>query len=187
MKKITLAIYALLASFAMSQASTTISGTSLFNAEIFNHSTGVYISSDSASFDESLFSTLDANTSFATGTLIGDYTVLGSGAVNNATSTQAALNAGVTFDLGGNVATGNEIGLLVFNTSTISATSSDTYTIWTNDWLVAADGANASLTGAGPFTGVSSGNGVVVPEPSTYAALSGLLALGYVMVRRRRA
>jgi hypothetical protein len=27
----------------------------------------------------------------------------------------------------------------------------------------------------------------VVPEPSTYAALSGLLALGYVMVRRRRA
>ena len=187
MKKITLAIYAMLASFAVSQASITISGTSLFNSEIFNHSKGVYISSNSASFDESLFNTLAEDTSFAIGTLIGDYTVLGSGAVNNATATQAALNAGVTFDLGGNVATGNEIGLLVFNTSTTSATANDTYSIWTNGWLVAADGANQSLTGAGPFVGVSSGNGVVVPEPSTYAALSGLLALGYVMVRRRRA
>ncbi|MDB2682485.1 PEP-CTERM sorting domain-containing protein [Opitutales bacterium] len=40
------------------------------------------------------------------------------------------------------------------------------------------------------FAGGFSGSGVsiqVVPEPSTYAALSGLLALGYVMVRRRRA
>jgi hypothetical protein len=188
MKKITLAIYAMLASFAVSQASITISGTSLFSSEIFDHSTGVYISSNSASFDVSLFNELAADTSFATGTLIGDYTVLGSGAVNNATETQAALNAGVTFDLGGQVATGNEIGLLVFNTSTIKGIALDTYSIWTNGWLVAADGANQSLTGAGPFMGASSGNGVVgLPEPSTYAALSGLLALGYVMVRRRRA
>jgi hypothetical protein len=40
------------------------------------------------------------------------------------------------------------------------------------------------------FAGGFSGSGVsvqVVPEPSTYAVLSGLLALGYVMVRRRRA
>jgi hypothetical protein len=29
--------------------------------------------------------------------------------------------------------------------------------------------------------------GSIVPEPSTYAALAGMLALGYVMVRRRRA
>ena len=96
---------------------------------------------------------------------------------------------GVTFNLGGNVSTGNEIGLLVFSTSTGSATASDTYTIWTNDWLVAADGSNLSLTGGGPFTGASFGSGSVtaVPEPSTFAALAGLCALGAVMVRRRRA
>ena len=35
---------------------------------------------------------------------------------------------------------------------------------------------------AATFTGLS-----LVPEPSTYAALAGLCALGYVMVRRRRA
>jgi hypothetical protein len=189
MKKTTITFIILLASFAVSQASITISGTSLFSTEIFNNSEGIYISSNTGSFDESLFTTLANGTSFANGTLIGDYTVLGSGAVNNATATQAALNAGVTFNLGGNVSTGNEIGLLVFSTSTGSATASDTYTIWTNDWLVAADGSNLSLTGGGPFTGASFGSGSVtaVPEPSTFAALAGLCALGAVMVRRRRA
>ena len=189
MKKTTLTFTILLASFAVSQASITISGTSLFNTEIFNNSEGIYISSNTGSFDESLFTTLDNGTSFATGTVIGDYTVLGSAAVNNATATQAALNAGVTFNLGGNVSTGNEIGLLVFSTSTDSATASDTYTIWTNNWLVAADGSNLSLTGSGPYSGASFGSGSVtaVPEPSTFAALAGLCALGAVMVRRRRA
>ena len=133
MKKTTITFIILLASFAVSQASVTISGTSLFSTEIYNNSEGIYISSNTGSFDESLFTTLANGTSFANGTLIGDYTVLGSGAVNNATATQAALNAGVTFNLGGNVSTGNEIGLLVFSTSTGSATASDTYTIWTND------------------------------------------------------
>jgi len=45
----------------------------------------------------------------------------------------------------------------------------------TNKW----DTAYAGTLTASSFT--------LVPEPSTYAALSGLLALGYVMVRRRRA
>ena len=87
MKKTTLTFTILLASFAVSQASITISGTSLFNTEIFNNSEGIYISSNTGSFDESLFTTLDNGTSFATGTVIGDYTVLGSAAVNNATAT----------------------------------------------------------------------------------------------------
>jgi len=42
----------------------------------------------------------------------------------------------------------------------------------------------------GSFTASGTGgtiSGIAVPEPSTYAALSGLLALGYVMVRRRLA
>jgi hypothetical protein len=187
MKKTTLTITALLASIMVSQASIVISGTSLFSAEIDGASQGVYISSNTISFDESLFATLAADTSFAYGTVIGDYTVMGIGAISPAGPGNAILG-GLGFDLGGNIATGNEIGLLVFSTSTGSAEANDTYTIWTNDWAVASDGANASLTGTGsPYTGPSFGSGSVVPEPSTYAALAGLCALSFVMVRRRRA
>ena len=55
--------------------------------------------------------------------------------------------------------------------------------------VVAEAGSTFNLNGAvSPIFGAPSLEiGVVVPEPSTYAALSGLLALGYVMVRRRRA
>ncbi len=49
-----------------------------------------------------------------------------------------------------------------------------------------ADGANLSLTGTGaPSFGAATGATVIVPEPSSYALLGGLLALGCVMLRRR--
>jgi hypothetical protein len=185
MKKTTFTITALLASIMVSQASIVISGTSLFSAELDGTSQGVYLSSNTGSFDESLFATLAADTSFAYGTVIGNYTVMGTGAISPAGPGNAILG-GLGFNLGGNIATGNEIGILVFNTSVGSATGSDVYSIWTNDWLVSADGNNDSLTGGGPFSGASFGSGSVVPEPSTYAALAGLCALGAVMVRRRR-
>ena len=56
------------------------------------------------------------------------------------------------------------------------------------NWLV--PGANnSSLAFPADFTQLDSVNATaltVVPEPSTYAALAGLLALGYVMVGRRK-
>jgi len=178
------------------QASVTISGTSILDDEILGSSVGVYISSNTGSFNEVLFEEIYEGTSFTNGSSVFDennqpiagYTVLGSAPVNTA-GTNGALGAGITFDLGGNVATGNEIGVLVFSSSTTSAINEDTFSIWTNDWLVAADGSNLSLTGTGaPYMGgTAAGTGTVVPEPSTYAMLAGALALGYVMVRRRKA
>jgi hypothetical protein len=55
--------------------------------------------------------------------------------------------------------------------------------------VLAEAGSTFNLNGAGnpTFGGSPSLEIGLVPEPSTYAALSGLLALGYVMVRRRRA
>jgi hypothetical protein len=187
MNKITLSIVALLVTAIGAQASVTLSGTSIFSAEILGDSKGVYISSNNSVFDESLFSTLASGTSFTLGAVIGNYTVLGAGSVNTAGSDGALdTSGGLVFNLSGNIATGNEIGVLVFGTSTGSASASDTYTIWTNNWLVANDGANASLTGGGPFTGASFGSGTVVPEPATYAAIAGALVLGFTIVRRRR-
>ena len=173
-----------LLSAVAANASVTISGTSLFNAEINGYSTGVYVVSDSASFTETLMEDLLAGISFTQGTAIGNYTVIGTAGINPAGSS-SALTAGITFNLGGNVATGNEIGILAFNTSTTSTIGGDPYKVFTNDWLVAADGANLSLTGGGPFTGASILPSTVVPEPSSYALLGGLLALGCVMLRRR--
>lgn len=45
--------------------------------------------------------------------------------------------------------------------------------------LIGVEFSGSNVAGAPSFN--------VVPEPSTYASLAGLLALGYVMVRRRRA
>ena len=173
----------LLLSAVAANASVTISGTSLFNAEINGYSTGVYVVSDSASFTESLMEDLVAGISFTQYTAIGDYTVIGTAPINLAgTSGSSALTAGITFNLGGNIATGNEIGILAFNTSTTSTVAGDAYKLFTNDWLVQADSANLSLTGGGPFTGASV---LTVPEPSAYPMLAGLIALGCVMLRRR--
>jgi hypothetical protein len=183
--KIKSLISGLLLSAVAAHASVTISGTSIFNADLNGNTTGVYIASNSGSFTESLMNDLVADISFTQGTSIGDYTVLGTGSIG-AAGPFSALVAGVTFDLGGSIAAGNEIGVLVFESSVTSTIGGDSYDIYTNDWVVAADGSNLSLTGTGaPFQGAAFGSSTVVPEPSSYALLGGLLALGCVMLRRR--
>ena len=126
---------------------------------------------------------LVAGISFTQGTTIGDYTILGSAPIN-AAGPGSALTAGITFNLGGNIATGNEIGILAFKNSTTSFIVPEEWKVFTNDWLVAADGANLSLTGGGPFTGLSVQTWSI-PEPSAYPMLAGLIALGSAMLRRR--
>jgi len=65
------------------------------------------------------------------------------------------------------------------------------YTIGASDTVTGFDGSGtlSIIAGQGTdFAGGFSGTGVsinVVPEPSAYAALAGLLALGCVMLRRR--
>jgi hypothetical protein len=183
--KIKSLIAGLLLSAVAAHASVTISGTSLLNSAISGSSIGVYVASDSGSFTESLMNDLVSGISLTQGTAIGNYTILGTGNVG-AAGPFGALVAGVTFDLGGNVAAGNEIGVLVFDTSTTSTIGGDAYGIYTDAWFVAADGSNLPLTSTGaPFQGAAVGSSTVVPEPSSYALLGGLLALGCVMLRRR--
>lgn len=185
--KIKSLIAGLLLSALAANASVTLSGTSLFSNALTGNATGVYVVSDSSSFTESLMNGLVAGITFTQGTAIGNYTVIGTGNINAAGPTASALDTsgGINYNLAGNIAQGNEIGILVFNTSTTSTVGGDAYDIYTNDWFVPADGANGSLTGGGPFQGAAFGSSTVVPEPSSYALLGGLLALGCVMLRRR--
>ena len=182
--KIKSLIAGLLLSAVAANASVTMSGAALLNSDVTGYSTGVFVSSSSGAFDENIVDSLVAGISLTAGTAIGDYTILGTGSVN-AAGANTVVMAGVTYNLGGNVATGNEIGVLVFQNSTTSTIGGDAYSIYTNDWLAPADGANSPLTGAGPYTGAAFGTSTVVPEPSAYALLGGLLALGCVMLRRR--
>lgn len=182
--KIKLLITALLLSSVAAKASITMSGAALLNTDITGYSTSVFVASSSESFNTSIVEDLVAGITLTAGSDLGGYTVLGQGIVNPAGASTVVL-AGITYNLGGSVATGNEIGVLVFDESVASTVAGDPYKIYTNGWTVPADGANASLTGAGPFTGAATATSSVVPEPSAYALLGGLLALTCVMVRRR--
>ena len=191
--KIKSLIAGLLLSSVAANASITISGTSILSSDLNGLSTGVFVSSTTSAFDVSLFGTesVAIGTSFATGTALNGYTILGTASINPAGGAGSALVSGVTYNLGGGVSTGNAIGVLAFASSTTSAIAGDSFSVFTgspSEWLVPADGANLSLTGTGiPSFAGSSGSGsvVAVPEPSAFATLAGICALGFVMLRRR--
>jgi len=86
---------------------------------------------------------------------------------------------------------GNVANLIIFNGTDLGSATS--WGVVTTSYATQALGSEAvgfattnkwNSVYAGTLT---SSSFTLVPEPSTYAALSGLLALGYVMVRRRRA
>lgn len=183
--KIKSLIAALLLSSVAANASVTLSGAVLLNNAITGFSTGVFVASDSGSFDTNIVvDPWGTGVLFTPGNMINGYTILGTGAVNTF-GANTVLMGGITYNLDGSVATGNEIAVLVFKNATTETVAFETLQIYTNDWLVPADGANASLTGAGPYTGSYDVVSVWFPEPSSYALLGGLLALGCVMLRRR--
>ena len=188
--KIKSIIAGLLLSAVAANASIVLSGAALMNSTINGYATGVFVASDSESFDDSPGSSLFRDgyilpgQSFTAGSTFGNYTVLGTSSTINAAGANSVLSAGITYELGGNIATGNEIGVLVFENSTTSYVAGDTYLLYTNNWLIPADGVNSGLQ-VGPFTGAAALSGTVVPEPSSYALLGGLLALACVMLRRR--
>jgi hypothetical protein len=94
---------------------------------------------------------------------------------------------GFTFSEGGGVDEGDTFAIIVFENSTTTVTAGDTYRIWSDgSWDVPADGLTETFgTELSQVTTAANFSGTVVPEPSTFAAFAGLLALGFVMVRRR--
>ena len=186
--KIKLIISAVLIGSVTANASITLSGVALLNNYMTGFSTGVFVASNTGSFDTSIVvNPWNTGVPFAPGTDINGYTILGTGSVNVlpiSPSDESVLLGGITYNLDGSVATGNEIAVLVFKNATTETVGFETLQIYTNDWLVPSDGANASLTGGGPYTGIYDTEVVWFPELSAYPMLAGLIALGSALLRR---
>jgi hypothetical protein len=89
------------------------------------------------------------------------------------------------------IVSSDSFGILTFTGGSTTAANGTSFEIWTDaTWDIPANsGAESFNSGAlVQLDSVAAGSiGSVVPEPSTFAALAGLCALGAVMVRRRRA
>mgnify|MGYP000991005489 CR=1 FL=1 len=81
---------------------------------------------------------------------------------------------------------GHQYGIMWFETG---AATGDSYGFLATGITIANDGAtiddSAALSALSP--GAASFQIAAVPEPSAFAAIAGMLTLGFVMVRRRRA
>jgi hypothetical protein len=107
-----------------------------------------------------------------------------------------ALSGNATFD---NSTTGfegdNSFAVLFFDVVSgdgFTTSGGNAYGFYTDaSWVIPTangDTLNWGVELANVNGGAAAGtNGLVIPEPSTYAALAGLCALSFVMVRRRRA
>jgi hypothetical protein len=80
-------------------------------------------------------------------------------------------------------------GLFENNTSALNLSNASSY-VASDLWLIAPGTAGAPSTFLGTLALFGNGNveffAAAIPEPSTYAMILGVAALGFVMIRRRQ-
>jgi hypothetical protein len=176
------------ASFA---ASFTLNGTALLNpSSLSGYGTGdtavwVVNGGGGGAFDIAALQSLNSALSLSTGSSIGGYEVAGSNTVTGGGSLRIVGGIG-SIDVSASI--GDAFGLLVFDSSTTETAAEDGYTIYTDPtWVLPAGGASITFNEADQPLQLTAGGTAssVVPEPSAYALLVSLLALGCVMIRRR--
>lgn len=187
---------AVLASSA--SASVTFSGNALLNVTGLNvGDVGIFLVDNNGS-NFSSFS-IDLNDSLTDAATYGNYTVLGSKTASSISTNKFLSGAFSGVNLDANVTTGDRFAVVVFDTSTTTAQANDTWRVFTDaTWVVPADGSllsyAASPTGSNfkqlgvSATPILTGTvaGAAIPEASSFAAIAGLMAVGFASVRRRR-
>ena len=181
----------------VASASISISGTALKNVDSLSDGDfGVLLVDTSGSGFSSFATTgglaagvdLTAGSSFGSGYYVAD-TATASFFFG---STTLGFNTG-TFDIEGPSAvasSGDSFAIFTFDGSSSTSVADSTYEIWTQSvWQLPTDGSGvtfpADLPAYNSGSAGASGTVAAVPEPSTFATLAGLCALGFVMLRRR--
>ena len=159
---------------------------------VTNLSTGdssfVIVDTDGDGLD---FSATSVGTSFAVGSSIGDDYIVAFNPVTTVFGT--TLPGEANFNLGdGSTASGDSFYIIAFSTqstNSFTVSSGDKYGILSHaNWVLPSNNSGTFSYGSdfNQFSNVDGAAFTVVPEPSTYAMFAGALALGYVMIRRRR-
>jgi hypothetical protein len=192
MKKITI-LSILLSAAAVNLHGLQLSGTAATTVANLVPGNSSFVIVDTTGGDTLNSSAFTVGLTLTAGTSFGDYYVAAYNNVAGGFGVSVAGNA--LFNLGdGTTAGGDTFYVVAFGTNSgdgITLSGGDTYGILAGgNWQLDGNNSGIFSYGAGPtdLNQFGTANGAefsVVPEPSTYAALAGLLALGYVMVRRR--
>jgi len=169
----------------------TLSGTAATSATNLVAGNSSFVIVDTSGGDTLDASAFTAGLTLTEGTSFGDYYIAGYNDVVSGFGISVVGNA--SFNLGdGSTAESNTYYVVAFGTNSgdgITLAAGNTFDILAGgDWQLPVNSA-AFIYGAdmAQFSAINGAEFSVVPEPSTFAALAGLCALGAVMVRRRRA
>ncbi|MGC6425085.1 MAG: PEP-CTERM sorting domain-containing protein [Lentimonas sp.] len=189
MKKLNLTIISLVALTASASA-LTLSGTASTSVSVANGNSSFLIvdtDDNGLSFDAN-----SAGVTFSEGSFLGssDDLVVAYNPIAGFFGSSVPGNANFTLDDNG-INAGDDFFIVFFGGSisggTVTTTGGDTFGILDgSDWEVGSNNAATLSFGSDyqQFTSASA-DSTIVPEPSSYAALAGLLALAWVSVRRR--
>ncbi|MGJ8638867.1 MAG: PEP-CTERM sorting domain-containing protein [Opitutaceae bacterium] len=191
MKKIT-TISLLLAGSVVSSYGVTLSGTAAINATNFAAGNSSFVIVDTAG-DGLDFSTTSVGAVLSAGAFFGNDYIASYNDVVSAFGAITINGAGIIDieSVSNNVDAGDTFFIVAFGSQSgdnITVQAGDTFDILAGgNWqLPSANGATLDYNaGIAQIDGANGSAFTVVPEPSSYAALAGVLALGCVVARRR--
>jgi len=184
----------LLSALAVNLHALNITGTAATSVTNLVAGNSTFVIVDTSGADTLTSSAFTSGLTLTSGGSFGNYYVASYNAVVGGFGTTIPGNA--NFNLGdGSTSAGDTFYIVAFGTKSgdgITLSGGDTFGILAgSDWVLNANNSATEIYGS-DLQQFSTANGAefsiaVVPEPSTFAALTGLCALGAVMVRRRRA